>query len=316
MLSPINNIARTATKNIDSLNILLFLYNGYFDSSICNAFPQCNFYGPIQNNQPPNNWNFDLYPQPDNLHFISNFDAEKLASKVNLDLIICHDRTVQYDMSQQLATLLHINIIVIEHMASSELININDIIPLLKKTKKSVNIFLNPQVQTDLQLWNGQIIPYIIEPIKSIQKKPHSIIIEQDQEEYIQTLNLSNTTIYDIKTIDIKQYHHLLSVNQFYFHLASNTHVIHIPILQAMSAGCVVCSISSPASKTIIKNGENGILIEDAHELLDKFNNLTQQQINTISTNAVKYISDHHNIQYWQNWQQVLNKTSKQTYIL
>ena len=316
MTSPIKNIIRSASSQ-ESLNILMFICDGYFDSMLCNALPQHNFYGPINDDSKPSGWNFKLCPQPKNFHYISNFNQSNITSKIDFDLIICHDRTSQYDIAEQFARALHINIIIVEHIVNTEQLDLVAMIPLLKKTKNAINVFVG-DVQNQLTIL-GPTIRYGIPDIFCPQKKNQIAILDTDQTTLDNLtphipLPFESHNIYDLTA---KQYHEFFQQNAFYFNLSAETTRLQLPILYAMSAGCVVVSITSPVITDIISHMKTGLIVNNMEELVALFNDLKNIDIDKIGNNANKYIVDHYSPEIFrQKWQDILTLTSNKTYII
>lgn len=318
MISPINNIARSATTK-QSLNILYFVSDDYFDSTLCNALPQHNFYAPINDHNRPNDWNFSLYPQPDNLYYIANFHTNNIISKINFDLIICHDRTTQYDIAKQLANILHINVVIIEHIANTEYLDLIGMIPLLKKTKNDINVFVE-DIQEQFKI-NGTVIKYGISDLYQNNKTDQicifdveSTILDGIKQHITKPIITDNT-----KTISADQYHDTLKNSKFYFNLSAETTRIQPSVLHAMSAGCIVVSMSSPIINNLITHMETGIIFQNMEELIQLWHNIdnsTGADTTKIAKNANQYIVDNYNPEkFRQKWSTLLINTSNKTYI-
>lgn len=67
-------------------------------------------------------------------------------------------------------------------------------------------------------------------------------------------------------------------------------------LLEALAAGCIVLALNNPNNKEIIKNGENGYLIDESTNIDEFITNLkkNQEELIKISQNAIKYITEHH----------------------
>lgn len=320
MVSPINNIARSALASpVRPLNILSFIYDGYFDSTLCEALPQHNFYIPITDSNKPSGWNFTMCPQPANLRYIPNFAQSNIASRVNFDLVLCHDRTSQYDTAQQLVHSLHLNTIILEHISNTTQLDLIGMIPLLKKTKNDTNVFVG-NVSESLQI-PGTTIKYGV---------PNLTNDKQDKKQNIvAAFNLDDTTIqniqphikplihsYDINTLTQGQYYNILKESKFYFNLEAETTRLQLPVLYAMSAGCVVISMHSPSISDVITHMENGIIINNMEDLVGLFNKMDTVDTREIAQIANKYIVDNYNMAVFkQKWQEILTATAQKTYI-
>ena len=315
MISPINNIARSASPQ-KSLNILSFICDGYFDSMLCDALPEHNFYGPINDGGQPNDWNFTLCPQPSNFHYIPYFGQSNIASKINFDLVLCHDRTSQYDTAQQIVHQLHINTIIVEHITNTEVLDLTAMIPLLKKTKKDTNVFVGDSSES-FKI-PGTLIRYGIANLYCKKKKNQIAIFTADQNlinnirPHIKTPIVSH----DIRGLTADQYKTILQESKFYFNLEAELTRLQLPILHAMSAGCVVVSISSPSIKDIINHMENGITIQNMDELLELWKKIDKVDTKKIAKAANKYIVDNHCPErFRKQWREILTSTANKTYI-
>jgi glycosyltransferase involved in cell wall biosynthesis len=62
-------------------------------------------------------------------------------------------------------------------------------------------------------------------------------------------------------------------------------------ILEAQAAGCVVVALREKNTEEIIKNGFNGLLVENFNDILNTINSLDQETLRKISSNSINYIS-------------------------
>lgn len=311
MISPVKNIARLASRK-ESLNILNFIYGDNFDSTLCNAFSKHTFYGPINDNCLPQGWNFSLYPQPDNFYFIPDFNQSNIISEVNFDLVICHDRLSQYDLAKRIADILHINVIVVEHLANTTDINLMDFIPLLKKTKRDYTVYV-ADIKDQLKI-NGEVIRYGINDIGSTQKKDQIFTLETNLDviKNIQSYTYMPIISKDISTISHHEYIKLLQESKFYLNLTAETARIQLPVLEAMSAKCVVISMTSPVIDQIITDKENGIIVQTPQDLITTWKAINNIDLTKIAENAYEYIQRYYNYQVFQKkWQKLLTDITK-----
>ena len=316
MLLPTNNIVRSAQSNKKSLNILSFICDGYFDSMLCNALPQHKFYAPLNDSKKPEGWNFTLCPQPPNLYYIPNFQQSNIASKINFDLAICHDRTSQYETAQQVVHALHINLIIMEHITSVAHLDMIGMIPLLKRTKNDVNVFVKNMAES-FKI-EGAVIPYGIPKLNSTNNKNQVLVFNaaDDTVQNIQPYIKTPIKQYDTNTLTESEYHKVLEESKFYFNLEAELSRLQLPTLYAMSAGCVVISMSSPAVEDVITHMENGIIINNMEDLINIWNKLDSITTSKISKNAIQHIADNYDSEVFATkWNEILNNTSNKTYI-
>ena len=316
MISPVRNIARSASPQ-PSLNILSFVYDGYFDSMLCNALTQHEFYGPINDGNHPAGWNLTLYPQPSNFHFIPSFQQSYINNRVDFDLILCHDRTTQFDIAQQLAHISHINVIMIEHFVNVASLDMMNMIPLLKKTKNTTNVF-TADVLSDFKI-PGQIIKYGVPDISTTNPKKKQVVAFNADPGVVENIK-QHTSIpvvtYDINTLNQTQYVQILQESQFYLNIEAEVNRLQADVLAAMSAGCVVASVVSPAIKDLITHEKTGLLVNNLEELLTIWHNIDGLDTTTMGQNASKYIRDNYSCSVFsQKWQDVVSSTVQKTYI-
>jgi glycosyltransferase involved in cell wall biosynthesis len=62
-------------------------------------------------------------------------------------------------------------------------------------------------------------------------------------------------------------------------------------ILEAQAAGCVVVALREKNTEEIIKNGFNGLLVENFNDIVNTINSLDQETLRKISSNSINYIS-------------------------
>jgi glycosyltransferase involved in cell wall biosynthesis len=62
-------------------------------------------------------------------------------------------------------------------------------------------------------------------------------------------------------------------------------------ILEAQAAGCVVVALREKNTEEIIKNGFNGLLVENFNDIVNTINSLDQETLQKISSNSINYIS-------------------------
>jgi hypothetical protein len=315
MISPINNIVRSTLPQ-QSLNVLLFVCDGHFEYMLCEALPQHQFYSPITDNNKPQGWNFSLYPQPHNLHFIPSFDTSDITSKIDFDLVICHYRTSQYDIAKQIADLLHVNVVVVEHVINTSSLDFRELIPLIKKTKQNTNVFV-----ADVVNWfkiPGTIIKYGVKDIYGNNKQNKILMFNVEQQDIDNIASHIDTPIVvqDMGTISQTEYHDSLQTSKFYLNLSAELTTLQPNVLYAMSAGCVVISMASPAIQDIITHMQNGIIIRNMEELLAIWKNIHNTDLQQISINANKYIVDNYSpLIFKEKWHDLLMTTYQKTYI-
>ncbi len=275
-MSIVRNCIRKSVNDGGPAHILTFCHDGIFDYDLCKT-PHI-FYG--AKNSSMVGWNPITKTLPDNFIELPNaFNLQK--NDYSFDFVLCNSRDKTYEKANQFSNVLHIPIVMVDH------------VPFSGRQKCVGNVYTSPVLKVDAMY--SELIDYMVEVPEPIEKDIDVLICGQfmkDEYHIVEKImsDLGNkcvligdnpglsTPVYDEQYIDY------FRKTKIYIHL-STYYGISRHLLQAMASNCVVITNKVPATHgilgdnaTYITNVEN--VVTQVKELLDNKNIRLKQSYN------------------------------------
>ena len=302
----IRSVYRANCSDIDKLNILTICRNNEkYISSLCKT--KHNFY--ILQQHP---WNNLIEQRPSTLQMITSYCEP-------LDYIICYDRAEQYEEALQIATQLHIPIILID-MCSKNMIRPHTVLEQFKpidtdtlRRQVVLQVFSNNHIANS---WGNSETSIVI-PIGIDSNKFHNHQILTDQ----CVISMDNNTPPHIGTQiqqQLKQYPIIPTDHQNLTDIAVNKsqyfintyQTITVKTLEAMSAGNVVICLKNTDTENFINHEETGMLINSLNDLsatIDLLEKSKTLRIKIAEQARAKIIAEHSIDVFISKWLSAFN---------
>ena len=318
---PIKNLVRSVKrKKDDKLKIITFCETEEKYNSLL-AQTGHDFY--LWGEGIDNNWNDLVENKPSNIYKLP--DVSKNIYENYFDLVICHNRIEQYNISEALSQALHLPIIIIDHCGEKVIksspifsnVTTSDI-KLLYQRESLVNVCTHPQL---IKEWpnpkKGSIVINTAVDTEKYQPvditRPFSIILDNFIPEPVARF-LSSLNKYNIISTDREDKTNLYNQGSVFINTWKN---INVKLLEAMSCGTVPICIESPEITHVVKNKETGFIVKDVQEMISLIDRIQNQEVNIeqIAKNAREYIVKNHHIDLFINkWNQVFQLASNSFY--
>lgn len=301
----------------DKYRILTFPTHERYESQLCKTGHE--FYA--FNMQGQKRWNIDQCPVPENYHLLPD---NELASYLNFDFILSQSKFGQFQLASQLAPVLNVPIISLEHTLPLYGVQKEEQIIQMQQMIGNVNVFISEFSQN---AWNIGIDSHVIHHgvdtesfcNLNLDRQDHILSVANDFVKRDYCLNFSGwkrvTNGLNTKLVGeteglskaakstkelIEEYNKCAL-----FFNSSTLSPIPTSLLEAMSCGCAVVSTATCMIPSIIENGVNGFISNDETELRKYLELLLadKELRNTIGTNArdtiVKHFSQDDFINQW-----------------
>ena len=318
---PIKNLVRSVKrKRDDKLKIITFCETEEKYNSLL-AQTGHDFY--LWNEGIESKWNELVENRPSNIYKLPN--VSKNIYENYFDLVICHNRIEQYNISSALSESLHLPIVVIDHCGEKVLkpspifsnVTTPDI-KLLYKRDFVVNVCTHPKLVKEWPHENkGSIVINTAVDTEKFQpanvEKSFSIVLDNFIPAPVAQF-LSPLNKYSIISTDREDKTNLYNQGSVFINTWKN---INIKLLEAMSCGTVPICIETPEITHVVKNKETGFIVKDIEEMVSLIDKIQNKEINIeqMSKNAREYIIKNHNIDLFINkWNQVFQLASNSFY--
>lgn len=313
MKSCIHSIVRNATKSDKPKNIVVLPYDGIFEYHLC-KYTQHNYY------IVPNLQRLSQ-PTTSHPHMIGvDGDIAKWPLDIDMDMLICNDIIAQAGPAKQIATILHIPIIVVHHTPAQGFVKKEDIFILKDGYRTSTRIVIDPIINNS---WydNFPVIQYCTEQFKEKPSLNRVLVVgnfDPQSIEFIRALQqqsklsftilgnnvgLSEATTYEKVVAAIKT--HRIFLNLY------NDSDLNPFMLMALASGCTVLSSPSIMTNTIINNGMNGYICTSAGEFIRYING---NILPTISIRAKQTAARFTTEQFGKKWNDVIEQVAVKPY--
>jgi glycosyltransferase involved in cell wall biosynthesis len=308
----------------DKYHILTFPTHERYETQLCKTGHE--FYS--FNMQGRKKWNEKQCPVPQNYHILPD---NELASYLNYDFILSQSKFGQFQIASQIAPMLNIPIISLEHTLPLYGVQQEEQIIQMQKMIGNVNIFISEFSQN---AWNIGVDSHVIhhgidiESFKPLQieKQNHILSVANDFINRDYCLNfsgwkrvtdgLNRKVIGDTEglseaaksTEELIEEYNKCSV----FFNSSTLSPIPTSLLEAMSCGCAVVSTATCMIPSVIQNGVNGFISNDESELRKYLELLLKDEElrKTIGNNARTTILEKFSeIVFINNWNTIFNET-------
>tara|TARA_R100000008_G_scaffold49026_1_gene29222 strand:+ start:3257 stop:4231 length:975 start_codon:yes stop_codon:yes gene_type:complete len=318
---PIKNLVRSVKrKKDDKLKIITFCETEEKYNSLL-AQTGHDFY--LWNEGIESKWNELVENRPSNIYKLPN--VSKNIYENYFDLVICHNRIEQYNISSALSESLHLPIVVIDHCGEKVLkpspifsnVTTPDI-KLLYKRDFVVNVCTHPKLVKEWPHENkGSIVINTAVDTEKFQpanvEKSFSIVLDNFIPAPVAQF-LSPLNKYSIISTDREDKTNLYNQGSVFINTWKN---INIKLLEAMSCGTVPICIETPEITHVVKNKETGFIVKDIEEMVSLIDKIQNKEINIeqMSKNAREYIIKNHHIDLFINkWDQVFQLASNSFY--
>ena len=317
---PIKNIIRSVKrKKDDKLKVITFCETEEKYNSLL-AHTGHDFY--LWGEGIDSNWNELVENKPSNIYKLP--DVSKNIYENYFDLVICHNRIEQYNISEALSQALHLPIIMVDHCGEKVLkpspifsnVTTSDI-KLLYQREFLVNVCTHPQLVKEWPNANkGSIV--INTGVDTEKYKPDnveksfSIVLDNFIPEPVAKF-LSSLNKYNIISTDREDKTNLYNQGSVFINTWKN---INIKLLEAMACGTVPVCIDTPEITHVV-NKETGFIVKDVQEMISLIDRIQNQEVNIeqIAKNAREYIVKNHHIDLFINkWNQVFQLASNSFY--
>ncbi len=251
MATPIRSIINSVLPKKDILDLISFVNYPYFDWMLSQVPHNIHMY---KGDRLPYNWDENILSIPNNVTFDINPD---LPLGLDIDLVLCHNRLQQFDISKIFSTFWHLPICLVHQLLPRDMKYHNQWQNIAPRVGNS-NIFLSRKIQEE---WNipGYIIPPGIPNIaggKNKQNKVAYIYCLVDEPKKVIKQNLG-----DIGFIEHGDF------NKYQIVVNSTTMFYPIHALVAMAHGCCVITQEIPEMDEVFKDGENCLIYKDIPHL-------------------------------------------------
>ena len=163
----IRHILRPFTRKPDEpLNVLIQGFDGLFEESLAKTGHTIWSI--------PNAQKYPCHPSLlPNVKWIQN--VEHLPIGLTLDVVICNDRVLGYNMCNALASNLHIPLIIVEHYHPFGMLQKEDIYTLQRTQRCNKHVVTHPAIK---DVWeSGEVIPYGIPKYNGVDKTRLAVTI-------------------------------------------------------------------------------------------------------------------------------------------
>lgn len=318
-----NSILRQATrKDTDKLNIITFSTHERYQSNMADV--DANFW--VINNKNIKLWN-ETYAKVPNNHILLN-DIETILDipfYLDLDIVLTHERFMQYDFGVQIAKYFHLPMVCLEHICMT---------PQRESLKKKIgntNVFISKYSSDSWNLGpNSKVIHHGVNTNDFCNKKikrENNILsvvnrwVERDYEcgyylwEKV-TSGLPTVVVGDnpglsypcnnVEELALKYNRSSIFLNTSIFSPIPTT------LLEAMSCGSCVVTTSNDMISKIIEHGVNGFISNDPEEITKilKYCMSDESMCRKIGENARKTILENFSLNsFTSNWNKLLRQS-------
>lgn len=226
-----------------------------------------------------------------NLQYLSA-DIAQWPVYLDLDLIICNDIVQQLDLCTQYSRRFHIPLIIIHHQPANSFIKKEDMYILLQNNQQNTRISIDENINKSWYA-NFPIIPYGLPELNqsfSIKNKallmcdiipdmaPSVQALKQKLGDKLTVINLRDA----YKLNDLFQ---IIQEHEIFINIAKQEY-IDIFMLIAMACGKTI--LSHAISKDIIKDGENGYIINNLEQIVKHVNGSPPKFIGSNATYTIR----------------------------
>lgn len=319
-MNPLRNIIRAATKKEnDTPHILMCGFDGYFET----MFNDAGFNTYVMPTLSRYAWNVDLPRKGKNTFILPQ--TNDVPVDLEIDAVLCSDRLYQYDLTNQLATILHAPHICVEHFLSAGRIDEQGRVAVQKAQRFDAHISVSEEIASE---WNKTtIIPYATDRITRENKESLVLLVGDFQQVDTQLVHQLLQHIPNLvvvgenpglsrrlpNEVELEKLYDRASI---YINIGTEGRVPPY-LLKAMGANCAIISNMSPAFNGILTR-ENSILCSSFGQFIEGVNRLTASSAmrDTLGNAAQSTIIDNHSMSDFKaSWKNILNSVGKRTYV-
>lgn len=289
-MTAINNIIRAAIRKPgDKFHIITCGFDGYYENMLAKT-GNTVYVLPIQSRF---EWRIDLPPKEKNCIILP--DVNDMPVDLEADVILCQERRVQYPLAFQLAHMLHIPLVCVEHFLGLE-------IPPGQRFDAHISTSNEIAQQTPGET---TVIPYGIKiPTNRFNKNESVVIIGNFTPDERNIVSHLLQGVPNLKVIGNNPGLSNDAKTQFEYDLAIRNASIYINLsldgritnhlLRAMASECVIISNDTPGIRSIL-NKDNSIICTSAPAIISAITKIKKQPdvANTLTIEAKQTVSNY-----------------------
>lgn len=306
-MTAINNIIRAAIrKSGDRFNILTFGFDGYYENMLAKTGNMI-YVIPVHSRY---EWKFNLPPKEKDCIILP--DVNNLPIDLEIDVILCQDRRVQYDIANQFRHILHSPLVCVEHFYGLPIPNGQQFDGIVAASSKIAE-------QID-----ATIIPYSIEKMPTPTKDGSIVSIGEYGNEERGVLSNIKQMIPDFRILGNnpgispqpktqKEYDLAIKGASIYINLSIDGRISN-HLLKAMAASCVIISNNTPGIAGVL-NSENSIMCSSAPAITSAITKIKKnpelaQKLGEAAKQTANELSP---ANFRNNWNALLEETVNKT---
>ncbi len=287
MASLVSNILHRSTRGNRKLNILCGATHERYQTGL--AQTNCNFY--LFKGEHIKDWNTKFAPLPDNHIMLHGKDIQQLSADISFDAILSQHKFGQFQIFAQLAHMLHVPLISLEHTLPMNSWHKNALTEL-KAMKGDINLFIS-EYSRNKWGWNENEADVIHHGIDTelfkptdIERTNHVLSVVNDwvARQWCCNFNgwqritqglpvhpVGDTPGLSQPAKDVNELVKEYQSSQVFIN-TSTISPIPTSLLEAMSCGCAVVSTATCMIPEVIEDGVNGFISNDESVLRDRLN--------------------------------------------
>lgn len=319
-MNPLRNIIRAALKKEnDTPHILMCGFDGYFET----MFNDAGFNTYVMPTLSRYAWNIDLPRKGRNTFILPQ--ATDIPVDLEVDAVLCSDRLYQYELTNQLSTLLHSPHICVEHFMLNGRLDGKGRNAVESSQRFDAHVSISREIAGDWK--NTTVIPYATDRITKESKENLVLLVGDFQQMDLQLIsqlaqNIPNLVIVGENPglsrrlpneVELEKLYDKASI---YINIGTEGRIPPY-LLKAMGANCAIVSNMSPAFNGILTR-ENSILCSSFGQFIEGVNRLTASSAmrDTLGNAAQSTIIDNHSMSDFKaSWKNILNSVGKRTYV-
>lgn len=314
MSTAVGNILRSLEEK-EKYNILCICFDGFFELNLAQTGHDFH----VILDPAKKSWIFDTFEIPPNVSFYKQ--PGNMPSYIDVDGLICNDRIRLHQQSLQLARILHVPLIYVDHHDLSAY-KAEDLF-LINNNKGQVHVCASNAFAQIGRFDYDSLINYGIPQQDVNQEKIYDGIIVGDYPQN-QPLIHAFQNQFKIKHIHEKDHprsmeeiERLLSQSKTYINLHAEQN-IPILMLRAMSYGCIPVCSSKHVSAKILQAGYNSLITQNPQNMFNQLQQLlgVPDVLRRMSMAAANAVTVQFGVNHFINqWNGIFSKLDSMVYM-